>query len=125
MNTTSLVSLVLLLGTSQVALAQDPTQPAEDYSSWSLLEPEFESTGGGGIIIRGYRPRVEGGFCRTEFTATDPSGNVYDNSVEFDAVPVQGGILCHEGRWRARDGSASGTTPFRVFMKDRVWRRSP
>jgi hypothetical protein len=37
----------------------------------------------------------------------------------------QGGTLCTNGKWRAADGSASGTTPFRVFIKDGVKRRSP
>jgi hypothetical protein len=45
--------------------------------------------------------------------------------VEFDAVPAQGGILCTDGKWRAVDGSASGTTPLRVFIKNGVARRSP
>jgi hypothetical protein len=40
-------------------------------------------------------------------------------------VPAQGGILCTNGKWRSKDGSASGTTPFRVFLKDGVVRRSP
>jgi hypothetical protein len=38
---------------------------------------------------------------------------------------VQGGILCTNGKWRAVDGSASGTTPFRMFIKDGVVRRAP
>ena len=54
-----------------------------------------------------------------------PDGKVYYNAVEFEIVQVQGGTLCTEGKWRARDGSASGTTPFRVFIKDGVTRRSP
>jgi hypothetical protein len=29
------------------------------------------------------------------------------------------------GRWQALDGSMSGTTPFRVFIKDSLIRRSP
>ena len=78
-----------------------------------------------GIIIRGYDPVITGNLCRTEFTATEPGGTVYHNSVEFDAVPEQGGILCTNGRWRSKDGSATGTTPFRVFFKDGVRRRSP
>ena len=45
--------------------------------------------------------------------------------IEFDMVPVQGGILCTNGKWQAVDGSMSGTTPFRVFIKDGVRRRSP
>jgi hypothetical protein len=39
--------------------------------------------------------------------------------------PVQGGTLCTNGKFRAVDGSASGTTPFRVFFKDGLRRRSP
>ncbi len=94
----------------------------EDYAAWPLLRSEFPSTGGGGIVIGGYRPVVEGGACRTDFTATEPNGTVHRNAVEFDAVPTQGGILCTHGRWRALDGSASGTTPFRVFIKDGISR---
>jgi hypothetical protein len=63
--------------------------------------------------------------CATDFTAVEPNGTAHHNIVEFDAVPAQGGVLCTNGRWRARDGSASGTTPFRVFIKDGVRRGSP
>jgi len=97
----------------------------ENYASWELLENPFESTGGGGIMIGGYDPVIVGDKCRTDFTATEPGGKVYYNKVEFDAVPAQGGTLCTNGKWRAADGSASGTTPFRVFIKDGVKRRSP
>lgn len=34
------------------------------------------------------------------------------SEIVFDAKPVQGGILCTNGRWRAKDGSTAGTTPF-------------
>ena len=61
----------------------------------------------------------------TDFTATDPGGNVYYNVIEFETLQTQGGTLCANGKWRARDGSSSGTTPFRVFLKDGVVRRSP
>jgi hypothetical protein len=47
------------------------------------------------------------------------------NEVEFDAIPTSGGVLCTNGRWRAKDGSASGTTPFRVFIKDGIVHRPP
>ena len=76
-------------------------------------------------MIGGYDPVVTGGKCATDFTATEPNGTVYYNSVEFDAVPTAGGILCMNGKWRSRDGSATGTTPFRVFIKDGVKRASP
>jgi hypothetical protein len=97
----------------------------ENYASWELLKNPFESTGGGGIMIAGYDPVIVGEKCRTDFTATEPGGKVYYNKVEFDAVPVEGGTLCTNGKWRAADDSASGTTPFRVFIKDGVKRRSP
>lgn len=96
-----------------------------DYDAWPLLADPFPSTGGGGIMIGGYRPVVDGGLCRTDFTATTPSGDVYRNEVEFDALRVAGGVLCANGRWRAKDGSASGTTPFEVFIRDGVMRMKP
>ena len=97
----------------------------ENYESWAVLVNPFESTGGGGVMIGGYNPVIVGNKCTTDFTATLPDGKVYYNAVEFEIVQVQGGTLCTEGKWRARDGSASGTTPFRVFIKDGVTRRSP
>ena len=108
-----------------LAGAQAQNSTSEKYETWPLFQSEFESTGGGGIIIRGYDPVITGNLCRTEFTATEPGGTIYHNSVEFDAVPEQGGILCTNGRWRSKDGSATGTTPFKVFFKDGVRRRSP
>ncbi len=113
-------TLSLLPGAWQ-ALAQAP----EAYESWPVLPPTFPSTGGGGIVIGEYRPVVTGAVCATPFTATEPNGTVYRNVVEFEAVPVQGGILCRNGRWRSADGTASGTTPLRVFIKDGVVRGSP
>src|SRR5882724_5592255 len=100
---------------SGAALAQEKT---ENFESWRLHTPTFPSTGGNGVIIGEYRPVIVGDKCTTEFTATLPDGKVYYNSVEFDAVPAQGGTLCQNGKWRARDGSATGTTPYRVFVKD-------
>jgi hypothetical protein len=97
----------------------------EDYAAWPPLSPVFESTGGGGIMIGEYEPVVIRDHCLTRFTATTPDGAVYRNIVLFDAVPAQGGVLCVNGAWRALDGDAEGTTPFRVFIRDGVWRRAP
>ena len=97
----------------------------ENYERWAILTNPFESTGGGGVMIGEYNPVIVGNKCVTNFTATLPDGKVYYNMVEFETVQVQGGTLCNNGKWRARDGSASGTTPFRVFIKDGVTRRSP
>ncbi len=116
---------VLAAASAVLLLAIAGASAQESYASWELLENPFESTGGGGIMIGGYDPVIVGDKCRTDFTATEPGGKVYYNKVEFDAVPTQGGTLCTNGKWRAVDGSASGTTPFRVFIKDGVKRRSP
>ncbi len=110
-------AVVVLLPTA--AMTQD------NYESWPLLQRSFESTGGGGIMIGEYNPVVKGTTCATNFTATEPSGKVYYNIVEFEAVPTQGGVLCTAGKWRSADGSASGTTPLQVFIKDGLARRSP
>jgi hypothetical protein len=110
------------LAAALAALALAGGASAEDYAAWPLLTPDFESTGGGGVRILDYDPVVSGSLCRTAFRARMPDGQEFHNTAEFDAVPVAGGILCANGRWRARDGSAEGTTPFRVFIKDGIKR---
>ena len=114
-----IVAALLVIGISGSALAQD------NYETWRLHTPTFGSTGGNGVIIGEYKPVIFGNKCTTDFTATLADGKIYHNTVEFDAVPEQGGILCTNGRWRARDGSSSGTTPYQVFVKDGVMRGSP
>src|SRR3972149_6852230 len=88
----------------------------ENYESWKPLTSTFLSTGGGGIVIKGYDPVIAGGKCVTTFMAVEPGAEpkVYANFIEFDAVPAAGGTLCTNGKWRASEGGASGTTPFRV-----------
>ncbi len=110
-------TIVLTLGTALSA--------SEDYGSWEVLQDPFPSTGGNGIMIKGYRPVLVGDTCVTQFSAVEPSGAEYHNIVEFVATPTQGGHLCTDGKWRSADGSSSGTTPLRVFLKDGVTRRSP
>lgn len=108
-----------------VALAISVASAQENYESWPLLKNPFESTGGGGIMIDGYKPVIVDKTCVTDFTPTTPAGQAYDNTIVFETETVQGGTLCINGKWRAKDGSATGTTPFRVFIKDGVVRRSP
>ena len=114
-------SMACLLLTASGATAQD------NYESWPLLRSTFPSTGGNGITIKGYDPVITGGKCVTTFMAVAPGDEpkVYANVAEFEAVPVQGGILCRNGQWRAFEGGAKGTTPFRFFFKDGVFRASP
>jgi hypothetical protein len=119
-----ILAALIAMGTGSTARAAT-TPTLEDYESWPLLVNPFESTGGGDVRIGEYRPVVFGRFCTTNFTAIMPNGEVYYNGVDFDAVATRGGTLCMNGRWRALDGSASGTTPLRVFIKDGVIRRSP
>ena len=106
-------------------LSSHPASAEEDYASWPLLTSTFPSTGGGGYIIKGYDPVIIGGKCITTFMATLPPNELYLHMAEYEAVPAQGGTLCTNGRWRAKDGSANGTTPYRVFIKDGVVRGSP
>lgn len=117
--TATCVAVGLAFGTVAAADAQ------ESYERWELLQDTFESTGGGGIIIKGYDPVIVGDKCVTNFTATEPGGKIYYNKVEFETVQVEGGTLCTNGKWQALDGSMSGTTPLRVFIKDGIRRRSP
>ena len=114
-----------LLIVALIALAIGTAKAEESYESWRLHTPTFPSTGRGGVVIGEYYPVIADGKCKTDFTATLPDGKVYYNTVEFDAVPAQGGTLCTNGKWRARDGSSSGTTPYQMFFKDGVVRGAP
>jgi hypothetical protein len=113
-----------------IALAVSGAQAQEkqeSYASWPPLTSTFESTGGNGIMIKGYDPVILRDKCVTTFMAVTPAPdvNVYFNVIEFEATQVQGGTLCANGKWRAVDGSATGTTPFRMFFKDGSFRRAP
>jgi len=116
-----------LLATAVLMALSASAHAAEDYASWPVLKSAFPSTGGGGITIKGYDPVIAGGKCVTTFMAVEAGDNpaVYANLAEFDAVPAEGGILCTNGKWRAFDGGGSGTTPFRIFFKDGVFRAAP
>jgi len=109
-----------------IALAVPGASAQENYESWPVLKSTFLSTGGNGIIIKGYDPVIVGKKCVTTFMAVEPgaNGNVYPNYIEFEATEVAGGTLCANGKWRAFEGGATGTTPFRVFFKDGVFRGS-
>jgi hypothetical protein len=113
---------VMMLG----ALLTPRAALAEDFENWPLLRSTFPSTGGGGITIKGYDPVVTSGKCITTFMAVPegPNPPVYTSVVEFEAVAIAGGTLCQNGKWRSFDGASSGTTPFRVFFKDGVFRGS-
>ncbi len=103
------------------AFAQD------NFDAWPLLKSTFPSTGGGGMMIKGYDPVITEGKCITTFMAVEsgPNPKVYASLITFEAVPAQGGTLCQNGQWKAFEGGASGTTPYRVFFKDGVFRGSP
>ena len=114
-----LTAAALLALTLSGVAAQD-----ENYASWPLLTSTFPSTGGGGVMIKGYDPVISKGKCLTTFMAAVPPDEVYFHVGEYDAVPAQGGTLCLNGRWKSFDGAA-GTTPFRMFFKDGVFRAAP
>jgi len=96
----------------------------DNFESWAPLKDPFPSTGGGGIMIHDYAPVVAGGTCTTNFRAIEPNGTIYRNAITFEATQVQGGVLCSNGKWRSLDNDATGTTPFRVFIKNGVTRGS-
>ena len=109
-----------------LALLAPPAIAQENYESWPKLASTFPSTGGGGFVIKGYDPVIVGGKCVTTFMAVAPDGKeVYANFAEFEAQPAQGGTLCTNGKWRAFEGGATGTTPFRFFFKDGIFRAGP
>jgi hypothetical protein len=131
---TALIAAVLAVSalaaaclTALVALSSAAAEDqGENYENWRMLKSTFPSTGGGGIVIKGYDPVITGGKCVTTFMAVEPGANpnVYPNYIEFQAQPAQGGTLCVNGQWKSFDG-ATGTTPFRVFFKNGVFRASP
>ena len=110
-----------------LAVTATAARAQENFESWPVLRSTFPSTGGGGIIIKGYDPVVTGKTCVTTFMAVEagPDPKVYPSFIEFEAIPAAGGTLCHNGKWRSFDGGSSGTTPYRVFFKDGVFRGSP
>jgi hypothetical protein len=110
-----------------IAPSRARADTSENYASWPLLRSTFPSTGGNGFTIKGYDPVITGGKCITTFMAAEAGDNpkVYANVAEFEAVAVAGGTLCRDGKWRAFEGGASGTTPFRFFFKDGVFRAMP
>ena len=118
----ALVAACLALA-PQAVRAQESSK--ENFADWPLLTSTFPSTGGGGYIIKGYDPVISGGKCVTTFMATLPPSELYLHVAEYDAVPEQGGTLCTNGRFRSFDGKTSGTTPFRMFFKDGVFRGAP
>lgn len=117
----------LLVSLALAASSNPPCAHAEDFESWPLLQSTFPSTGGGGMMIKGYDPVITKGKCITTFMAVESGSDpaVFSNVIEFDAVPAGGGTLCTNGKWRAFDGGAAGTTPYRVYFKDGVFRGSP
>lgn len=115
-----------LLLISGLAVLLPSLAVAEDnYVAWPQLRSTFPSTGGGGYVIKGYDPVIKDGKCVTTFMASLPPDELYLHVAEYDAVPAQGGTLCTNGRWRSFDGKDSGTTPFRMFFKDGVFRGQP
>jgi hypothetical protein len=121
----AVIATFTLIASGHQVLAQ--AQPEENYQTWPVLRSTFPSTGGNGMTIKGYDPVISGGKCVTTFMAVGPgeSPGIHPGFVEFEAVTAQGGTLCQNGKWRAFDGGGSGTTPFRVFFKDGVFRGQP
>ncbi|MGL4323677.1 MAG: hypothetical protein ACRCTD_06500 [Beijerinckiaceae bacterium] len=108
-----------------VVISASTARAEGSYGAWPVIDGPFPSTGGGGVMIEGYAPKIAGATCVTAFAARLPDGQRFHNTVEFEATAIDGGTLCRNGKWTSADGSASGTTPLQVFIKDGVARRSP
>lgn len=121
------VRSIAAAATLALGLAATTAAAEDQFEKWPVLRSTFPSTGGGGMMIKGYDPVITGAKCITTFMAVEPgpNPNVYTSVIEFEAQQAQGGTLCTNGKWRAFEGGASGTTPFRVFFKDGVFRGSP
>ncbi len=121
------VRSIAAAATLALGLAATIAAAEDQFEKWPVLRSTFPSTGGGGMMIKGYDPVITGAKCITTFMAVEPgpNPNVYTSVIEFEAQQAQGGTLCTNGKWRAFEGGASGTTPFRVFFKDGVFRGSP
>jgi hypothetical protein len=117
--------MMTCLTAALLALAPFGAAAEENFANWPVLTSTFPSTGGGGYVIKGYDPVIKGGKCITTFMASLPPDELYFNVVEYDAVPAQGGTLCSNGQWRSFNGKDAGTTPFRMFFKDGVFRAGP
>src|SRR3979409_1003536 len=95
-----------VIAASAVAAFATAAISQDNYESWAVLKSTFESTGGGGIMIKGYDPVINNdNKCVTTFMAVEPNNTVYYMIVEYDTTQVQGGTLCNNGKWRAADGS--------------------
>ncbi len=113
----------ITLALAALLLATAARAQTEDYAAWPVLKSTFPSTGGGGITIKGYDPVIVGAKCVTTFMAVEDGNKAaYPNYIEFDAVAAAGGTLCKDGKWKAFEGGATGTTPFQLYFKDNVWR---
>ena len=110
-----------------VATIVGAAEAQENFESWLPLKSTFPSVSVAGITIKGYDPVITGGTCVTTFMAVEAGADpkVYANFVTYEAVPMQGGILCQNGKWRAIEGGAAGTTTYRLFFKDGIFRGAP
>ena len=82
-----------------MVLAISGVRAQDNYGSWPPLKSTFESTGGNGIMIKGYDPVMLRDKCVTTFMAVTPAPdvNVYFNVFEFEATQMEGGTLCANG----------------------------
>ena len=66
----------------------DAAAQSDDYANWPPLKSTFPSTGGGGIMIKGYDPVISKGKCVTTFMAVESGENpaIYPSLIEFEAV---------------------------------------
>jgi hypothetical protein len=87
-----------------LAVAAPAAVAQENYESWPVLRSTFPSTGGGGIMIKGYDPVVTGGKCVTTFMAVEPGPDLVVNEAEKPSASRDDGrphrLVGVETNWR-------------------------
>lgn len=124
--------VALVIGNSAYAHAGALANPANDAQAiaTALQDQGFEVLLGLDLDKRGFDGKVRD-FSRVLSQADAGDFFYAGHGLQLLGrnylVPVaaQGGTLCQNGKWRAFDGGASGTTPYRLFFKDGVFRGSP
>jgi hypothetical protein len=110
---------------SVLGLAMAGALAQENYESWPLLRSTFPSTGGGGIMIKGYDPVIVGSKCVTTFMAVEPGPDVkvHYSIVEFDATPAQGGNPLPRGQMARRRWQRLGDDAVPRILQGRCFPR--
>ena len=69
------VRSIAAAATLALGLAATIAAAEDQFEKWPVLRSTFPSTGGGGMMIKGYDPVITGAKCITTFMAVEPGPN--------------------------------------------------